>query len=91
MRFRGSLEQRRSDCGISRCCDGSADKFGIEGKVGECLMQGYRTCAHDLGILKLCVSSKFQSLGGRGWRVLESNAGIRLFVFFVKVTMGAAV
>lgn len=36
-----------------------ARRICIKGKVGECLMQGYRTFAHDLGILKLCVSSKF--------------------------------
>ena len=36
-----------------------ARRIGIKGKVRECLMQGYRTFAHDLGILKLCVSSKF--------------------------------
>lgn len=31
VRFRGSLEQRRSDCGIPGCCDGSEDWYKRKG------------------------------------------------------------
>ena len=55
-----------SDCGMSWYCDGSEEKCSIEGKVVECLMQRYRTFADNLGILKLYVSSKFQTLDWRG-------------------------
>lgn len=53
----GALWTRGATAGFQGAA--MARRIGIKGTVGECLMQGYMTLAHDLGILKLCVSSKF--------------------------------